>query len=225
LATTIVDIYSIIVYFTKNANAMVYYCLIFLLPFHLYFPVNILFTKTKKKISHNLNLGALHDQTFEESPEVSQSLNSNALQDRKIIKYFCSLGISQSYRLACKYLSVGISEPCDLFLDLSLIKFVGKYFQEPTSLSFITQLLSYFPGESCLMNYFFYETISLPNLNFSERFLLYQVNQVRGLRESSTSAEITKHLLDMKTEAKKVISMWKKFWANPMVEFFFQQIC
>jgi hypothetical protein len=68
------------------------------------------------------------------------------------------------------------------------------------------------------MNYFFYQTIAQPNLNFSERFLLYQINLLRSLLQSSTSSEITQHLLEMKTEAKKGILMSRKFWADPAVD-------
>jgi hypothetical protein len=105
-----------------------------------------------------------------------------------------------------------------LFIDLSFIKFVGEYFHNSSALSFTTQLLSYFSGESQLMNDFLYQTLFQPNKNFSERFLIYQINQLRSLRQSSTSAKITRHLIEFKIEAEKGISMAKKFWVNPAVE-------
>jgi hypothetical protein len=103
---------------------------------------------------------------------------------------------------AFKYLSVGIIEHCDFFIDFSLIQFVGEKFQTSQSLCFLVQLLSYFPGKSRLLNFFFFQTLSQSNLSYSQRFLLFQVNQVRQLRQSSASLESTQKLIETKSLAK-----------------------
>jgi hypothetical protein len=143
------------------------------------------------------------------------------LQDKKKYAYFCQFGIHKSFNQAVKYLAVGIAEHCDLFLDMSLIQFIADAHHTVDCFSLITQLLSYFPQESRLLNYFFNQTLTFPSINFNPRFLLFQVYQVKSLRESSSSTELALKLGEMKTLAKIGISTSKKFWSNPNVHLSF----
>jgi hypothetical protein len=69
----------------------------------------------------------------------------------------------------------------------------------------------FFPGESSLLNYYFYQTLSLQSISLHHRFLLYQIHQVIGLRQSSASPEITQKIIELNEIAQNGISMGNIF--------------
>jgi hypothetical protein len=128
---------------------------------------------------------------FDESQQSSIPENQRKLKDNRKYQYFMKLGIDKHPNYALKYLSTGIAEHCDLFLDLSLIKFIADFHPNAQVYSLLTQMLCCFPSNSRLLNSFFSQTLSFSHLGISQRFLLYQVYQVNCLRQSSLSPEIT----------------------------------
>jgi hypothetical protein len=110
---------------------------------------------------------------FDESLQTSTQSNQLLLKDKRKSAYFCHLGIDKSFNQAVKYLAVGIAEHCDLFLDMSLVRFIADHYHTVSCFSLITQLLSYFPHESRLLNFFFVQNFTFPNLDIDQRFLLF----------------------------------------------------
>jgi hypothetical protein len=96
------------------------------------------------------------------------------LQDIRIYQYFSKLGIGKSKHQALKYISIGIAEHSDLFIDMSSIKFMADNHSNVNYYSLLLKLLSLFPFESRRLNFFFNQALSFPNLGFLERFLVYQ---------------------------------------------------
>jgi hypothetical protein len=138
--------------------------------------------------------------------------------DERTRFYFKKLGVHESFLKAFRYLSVGISQNSIFFLNWSLIKFIAEAYPDSDSLSMVTQILSYFPSEYKLLNYYFCETLSQPNLHFFNRFLLYQVNNVKNILEASASLSIPQKIFEIKTLGKQSISMARRFWTNPAVD-------
>jgi hypothetical protein len=193
-------------------NRIIYFCIFFAFPFVCYFPVNSSLSLYYKAIKKNLSKTSLEEFDCEDNNDEPNPENQKLFQDMRKCKYFSKLGIDKSQNQAFKYLSIGIAEHSDLFLDMSLIKFIADNHYNGTCYSFLLKLLSFFPSESRLLNLIFNRTLSLSNLEFSERFLLYQIHQVKCFRQSSTSSIITMKLIEMKVQVKRGINFSKKFW-------------
>jgi hypothetical protein len=113
-----------------------------------------------------------------------QELNQNPqslLKDNRKCAYFAKLGIDRSFNQAKKYLSVGIAEQCDLFLDSSLLHFIADNHHSAGCFSLINLLLSFFRHHSRLLNFFllsisvmskfkYLPTISLISNSASQKF-------------------------------------------------------
>lgn len=123
-------------------------------------------------------------------------------------------GIDRSLNKAYFYLRVGIANQCPLFLDWSLIKYIAEMHQDTNMYCTICQMISFFPSESRALNSFFAQTITKPSLKYYQRFLMYQVHRVKGLRQSSASSEITEKLLEMKNLSMDGIQTARNFWQN-----------
>jgi hypothetical protein len=150
---------------------------------------------------------------FDENNESSILSYQKLLQDMRRWKYFSELGIDKNQHQAFKYISIGIAEHSYLFLDMSLIKFIADNHRNEACYSLLLKLVPLYPSESRLLD-FFNQKLSFPNLAFSERFLLYQVHQVKCFRQSHASFEITLKLIEMKIQAKRGINFSRKFWLN-----------
>jgi hypothetical protein len=224
LTIMILDFYSLIIYFTKSINQVLYFLILFAFPFVAYIPLYFFSSQNHKNIKNNLSLEYYNQYETVESFQRLIQQNERILQDDKKCQYFSKLGIGKSFNQAVKYLAVGISEQSDLFLDMSLIKFIADQYHTITCYTLVTQLLSYFPHESRLLNFFFLHLTSFPNLGFEQRFLIFQIDQVKTLRESSSSSELTLKLSEMKTLVKRGISHSRRFWNNPNVQlsYFYQ---
>jgi hypothetical protein len=197
-------------------NVIAYFLILFCFPFIVYFPFNLFSHHYYKRLQRNLSSESYDQFEFDGSNE-----NENQqflLKDNRKNEYFSKLGIDRNFNQAVKYLSVGIAEHCDLFLDMSLVRFIFDHHHTADSLSLITQILSYFPHESRLLNFFCSQFLSFPNLSLNQRFLIYQIKQVNSLRESSSSPELALKLGEMRTLVKRGISLSRRFWNNPNIQ-------
>ena len=168
------------------------------------------------KIKKDLQLSALEQVEGlddEQCPNRVPGQNS-MLQDPDRRALYTKYGLDRSESKCQLYTRIGIAEHSDLFLDWSLFKFAGEFHPTKTILANITQFLSLFPGESRLLNVFFIQTICQPNLSWAQRFMLYEIHRVKGLRLSSASSEITEKLMDLKRMSQAGITTIRDFWKN-----------
>jgi hypothetical protein len=221
LTIILLDVYSIIVWFTSSVNVIIYFLILFCFPFIAYFPFNLCLKHYYKILREELSSESYEQFEFCEVSQNSTPNDQLLLQDNRKCAYFYKLGIDKSFRCALKYLAVGVAEHCDLFLDMSLIRFIADHHHTADCFSLITQLLSYFPHESRLLNYFFYEFLLFPHLNIGQRFLIFQVHQVKNLRESASSSELSLRLCEMRNQVKRGISLSRIFFNNPNVQLVF----
>ncbi|OHT09500.1 Adenylate and Guanylate cyclase catalytic domain containing protein [Tritrichomonas foetus] len=116
-------------------------------------------------------------------------------------------------------LRVGLTEMCPMFLDNSLIKFICV--NHPNMVFSCLRFASFFPSESLLINALYKQASRMQKINISQRFLLYQIHKVKGLRTSSASAEITETLVQLQANSRQVIAeihgFWKTIPKNPLV--------
>jgi len=163
-----------------------------------------------------LSLDSLENSMTEETSTkiVHGSIKGMSLQDDKKRQYFFGLGLDKDFAKCQFYLRVGISNIGDLFVDWSLIKFISEFHSNSDQLCILIQYLSFFPSEIRQLNYLFTATSAKPGLNYEQRFLLYQVYKVMGLRQSSASSEITERLIDLKYVSQQGIASVRKFWES-----------
>ncbi|OHT14492.1 Adenylate and Guanylate cyclase catalytic domain containing protein [Tritrichomonas foetus] len=169
-----------------------------------------------RKVKKNLSRSALEgvEPSEEADPPAATSRDYLVLTDVVERQHYLNLQLHKSELKAELYLRIGISTQCSLFLDWSLMKFIAEYHNNNRMLSLITQYLSYFPCEIRLLNYFFFTVMSKPNLRVDQRFMIYQVHHVKGLRQSSASSEITDKLMEMKAKSLSGINDVRNFWLN-----------
>ena len=147
------------------------------------------------------------------------------LQDHKRKNLMIKYGLDKSMKKCEYYIRVGIAQRCDLFLDWTLLKFMAEYHDNAHSYCFITLILSFFPAESRLLKAFFSLTVSKTGLSIRNRFMLYEVHRVIGLRQSSASAEITDKLIEIKHLSLKGMKAVRGFWKEiPESPHFFLQV-
>ncbi|OHS99460.1 Adenylate and Guanylate cyclase catalytic domain containing protein [Tritrichomonas foetus] len=177
--------------------------------------MEIILKRTMIKAKKNLSENILYKIEVDEDELAAMQPNSSKMttcQDSKKRYLFSQLKIDRYQAYAKFYLRVGLAEHCDFLLDWSLIKYIIEFHDSASILCFITQVISYFPSETRLLNSFFLKAIIRPDLSFYQRFLLYQVHQIKGLRQSSASSEITDKLMELKRMTQASISSVREFW-------------
>ena len=179
----------------------------------------IMFVVTKKRISKikkQLQTEALAqtEEIDEEQCPIKQPLPSSMLTEEPKRVLYWLYGLDRSQNRCQLYMRIGLAEHCPLFIDWSLIKFAVEFHPTKPLMANITQFLTFFPAESRLLNVFFLQTISQPNLSWSQRFMLYEVHRVKGLRLSSASSEITEKVMDLKRMSQAGITSVREFWRN-----------
>jgi len=106
------------------------------------------------------------------------------------------------------------SEP---FIDMSFIKNLAQStFSNETICSCLFHV-SFIPSETRLTNILFSNTIKKKDLNLKERYLLYQANKIKILRQSSTTSEINNQLASLNNSTAECESIIKNFWNRSSV--------
>ncbi|OHS96426.1 Adenylate and Guanylate cyclase catalytic domain containing protein [Tritrichomonas foetus] len=179
--------------------------------------VHFIQKKSWSKVYHSLAASCLEKIEIDtEKPDIQnlQANQINFLQDQARKQLLLSYGLDRNFRKLQYYIRVGIAQRSDLFLDWSLLKFGAEFYDSTEMYCLIVQILSYFPSESRLLNFFFSQAVSKVGLSLHERFLLYEVHRVMGLRQSSASSEITDKLIETKHLSIKGANAVRGFWKN-----------
>jgi len=156
----------------------------------------VLFTKKVESIRVSLT-------NDDENPLSSDDKNTRFIQ----------LGLDQNELKALIYLRFGYELISDLFVDWSLLHFIVQNHTSNYSICSCIQMLSFFPGETRQLNLLFSNATSRRDLSFADRFLIYQVNHVRIIRQSSVSSDSNDRLLELKTLSKQCEADIRSFWS------------
>jgi hypothetical protein len=117
--------------------------------------MNLIESYYYKILKKNLSNTSFEQSDFVESDQISIPCNQRKLNDNRKCQYFTKLGIDKNQNYALKYLSTGIAQQCDLFIDLSLIQFIADFYHNAQIYSLLTQILCCFPNHSKIVNSFF----------------------------------------------------------------------
>ncbi|EAY22103.1 PAS domain containing protein [Trichomonas vaginalis G3] len=127
-------------------------------------------------------------------------------------KYLESIGVGKSPSIAMMYISVGLTQICDYFIDGSLTEYILSKDDLSDATSIILQILTFFPFESEKMKRAFKIVDNRRKQKISDKFLLYQAYRIR-LRRLVSDTRDTKFIYDklaQKTkECKNVLNL---FW-------------
>ena len=157
----------------------------------------IFFKKRTKKIIEHLTL----DETL-----------GAVTHEEERFDYYDSLGLSRNEKLALMYLHVGFKNMCPLFLDWSLLKYILQRHSSENAVCGCLQILNFFPGESRLLNRLTVTLTSRRNLNFVQRFLIFQVYKIKTLRQFSASSDSNLKLSELKSMSRQCESMARGVW-------------
>ena len=219
-ASTILDILEIVSIVSSRLRPWI--CiLVFIICFAISYPIyRFVFQKKIKKIVKNLSLSALdsvpqeEEENNAENPHVNAHIATYSLADDIRRKHFIRLGLDRSESKCSMYIRVGIAHCCPLFIDWSLVKFAGEYHRTAAMLSCITQFLAFFPCETRLLSCFFNIAITQLDLSYAQRFLMYQINIIKGLRQSSASSEVADKITSLRNKANTIIEDVQRFWTE-----------
>lgn len=173
------------------------------------------FSIRSRKICFRLSYEAL-ETVDEELPNVEYQNTENAAllcQDEKTRKLFNKIGLQKSEANCELYFRVGLANRSQLFLNWSLLKYASEFHRTAHMATIITQFMSFFPCETRLLSSFQKQACQ-HRLNFFQRFLIFQIDSIKRLRQSSASREISEKLLHLKNASNALIDDVKKFWIN-----------
>ncbi|OHT03304.1 Adenylate and Guanylate cyclase catalytic domain containing protein [Tritrichomonas foetus] len=142
--------------------------------------------------------------------KVTKTLNDPETNDD--VYYHC--GLVQHPQKAVFYLHVGFTDMCDRFLDWSLVKFLANNSQSTNVLLECIRIVAFFPPESRLLNMLFTSGVSKHDLKVQHRFTLFQIEKIKSIRQSSSSADVTEQLNKMVTMTNICINECCSFWNN-----------
>jgi hypothetical protein len=123
----------------------------------------------------------------------------------EVQEHFGKIGLGSSARRARQLLMVGFTEGCDYFIDFSMLRFCQEIFKAEESLAFCLQLIIYFPSEYRMASAVSLELKSIRGMSYKTRFLLKQVDEIRVVRQASSSAGATRALKDSKDAIESVL--------------------
>ena len=185
--------------------ALIPFFLIFVFVFILKFIYNLVNRNTKKIMYYSTYFD---DENFMENHSEQNENSPNAQFDTTAV--FNKHKLFKSKLMCNLFLRVGLTEACPMFLDMSLIKYIMNH--HPDFVFLCMRFVVLFPGESHILSYLYRESLKMRSYNISQRFLLYQVNKVRNLRQSSASSEVTEQIGRLQALSKQVISEVRSFW-------------
>ncbi|EAX92100.1 Adenylate and Guanylate cyclase catalytic domain containing protein [Trichomonas vaginalis G3] len=103
--------------------------------------------------------------------------------------YFDEIGVCKNSLTVMKYIVVGLAEYCPLFYDGHLTDYIISHTKDEKSLSLCLQILTYFPCESHKMNILYKKLMTKKKLSFINRFLIYQISEIKTRRLVSNSKD------------------------------------
>jgi len=127
-------------------------------------------------------------------------------------EYFTNLYLHTNDELVKFYLRIGMETGADFFMDGSLIRFIMEFYSESELYAFCSMVLSFFPGHARLLSSVFAKLVKKRDLVIYHRFLVYEVNRVRMIRQTSVSIDFNDRMIAMKQINKKCYEFVKTFF-------------
>ncbi|OHT09038.1 Adenylate and Guanylate cyclase catalytic domain containing protein [Tritrichomonas foetus] len=132
--------------------------------------------------------------------------------DEQKLQRFQELNIDSSNYNMILYLDFSISNRESLNTDLSMVKYILQKPIKTDLLAHCMRIVAFFPMESRLLSIMMGDCYKRRDLSQTHRFLLYQLNRIKILRQSSASVQAADKLRNMKNQTKEVYTEIISFW-------------
>jgi hypothetical protein len=142
-----------------------------------------------------------------EQPEVEDLAR---LSDAEKNERLASLDLLGHRRKAETYIMIGLAHGCDLFIDFSLIRHLLTVAWPSGMLTFCLRVLILFPSEQRFVTDLQRRLIAWRGSNYTTRFLMGQCDQIRVVRQSSSSMHALERLREAKEMTNGVITMMRE---------------
>ena len=116
---------------------------------------------------------------------------------------------------AKSYLHIGMLEMCDRFIDFSLIKYIVSYVDNIDVLAECLKIVCCFPQESRFMSQIFQGIIEKRDLPMSIRFLLYQTERIKAVRQCSSSVNSSELFAKLSATDNACFDEISSIWRHP----------
>ena len=126
-------------------------------------------------------------------------------------QYFDSITFS-SHRSAQMYLHVGVAKLCPALTDFSFMRYMVDNYMQTDILFSILQITAFFPCEQQFLSYLLTVVKQIPTLHFGHNFIIYQIQKIRIIRQSSVSMEASSALDVLTKMSMDTISQVRGFW-------------
>lgn len=123
--------------------------------------------------------------------------------------YYDSLNLTESSNKALTYLRVGFQNAAPCFYNLSLIKYISENYNTEKELKLCLYFANFFPKESRLQNELEKKLLNLRKLSFDSRFLIYQIQTIKMIRQFADNSHAKLKLLEMKNLSQQCEMMTK----------------
>lgn len=126
------------------------------------------------------------------------------VDNQLVEEYFRDIGVDNKISY---FLHIGLKERSDLFINFSLIKY-GSRLSNPDCL----RAVAVFPSQTSLLNLLYKQMAVKVDLSFGDKFMLFQVNRIKFLRQSSSSIAATEQLDVLKIRTRELRNQISGIW-------------
>jgi hypothetical protein len=173
---------------------------------HFLIIISLTFSQIRIKQGQLLSSESIHKKLHTDK-------NYPILEEEKAT-YFEFIGIEKSPQVASSLLLFGLFNGSELMVDCSLFKYICKTSTHIESLILSLLFISFFPKEGGLLRSIYSIVASNPNLRMKHRFLLFQIERLKLIRQSSSSMEQVKKILCLNSITKLALSAISSFWTT-----------
>jgi PAS domain S-box-containing protein len=125
---------------------------------------------------------------------------------------FEDLKLTTTQTHALFYLNFAVTVHEMRIFEFSFMKYMAVHFRTPAVLTHCARLISWLPSSARPLNFLCAEAAARRDLGTDERFILFQLQRIRLLRESSTSTTAVEKLASVKTASTETAAMMRAFW-------------
>ncbi|EAY05952.1 Adenylate and Guanylate cyclase catalytic domain containing protein [Trichomonas vaginalis G3] len=183
LSCFVADFSSIALYFYKDSRWYVVIGAI-LVSFGIFILASILFVYIRLK-------------------RIKQDLKAVYLNQDEYNYYYDELNLKYDEERALMYLRIGFTYNCPCFYNWSLVNYIEENFDSEKAISLCLFFANFFPKEFRLQNRLESRLLKSRKLHYLTRFLLYQVETVKSVRQSSDNTNAHLKLLEIRNQSRQ----------------------
>jgi hypothetical protein len=142
----------------------------------------------------------------------ARNFDPSGMSDAELVAKFEELRIGTSERNALLSLNYAVATHNLTFYSFQFMKFVISKVRNAHVLTYCARLMSWLPSCGWSLSALFGEAIARRDLDLEQRFILFQLERVRLLRESSSLSGAAGTLETVKAASAETVLMMLAFW-------------